>query len=208
MQWSREAGAGLSLGWRLTLLAVPALVGLYAFTVLTVPGQHLDDQIFGRAQGLGVGQLSSFLPFVARRALPLLMMLAVGLVAGSQLVRGRRRDVAIALVVPLISVPLSRWLRLNLPRPDHGYSYVDNTMPSTHATAVVAAAVAVGMLWPRERPAWLGWFLGAVTVVACLGNVVGHAHRPSDVLASVLLVIGVAGTVRGLSESLAHRRRE
>ncbi|UUZ44048.2 phosphatase PAP2 family protein [Janibacter limosus] len=112
-----------------------------------------------------------------------------------------------ALLVPLVSIPLARWLRVSLPRPDHGYSYVDNTMPSTHATVVVAAVVAVAMMWPSQRPAWLGWCLGGVVAMACPGNVVGHAHRPSDVLASVLLVIAVAGVVRGLSARLARRDR-
>ncbi|KRE37603.1 hypothetical protein ASG73_08050 [Janibacter sp. Soil728] len=172
-----------------------------------MPGQWLDDQVFGWAQRPPYGPLRDVLPIAARRVLPFVMLVALGLVAGWRLVRGERAVMAVALLVPLISIPLARWLRVTLPRPDHGYSYVDNTMPSTHAAVVVASAVAIAMMFPSERPAWLGWCLGGVAAVACLGNVVGHAHRPSDVLASVLLVIAVAGVVRGLSRRLARRDR-
>ena len=187
--------------------AVVVLVGLYGVAVLTVPGQWLDDQVFGWFQRPPYGPVRDVLPIAARVVLPFAMLIALVLVAGWRLAVGRWAVVAGALLVPLVSIPLARWLRVSLPRPDHGYSYVDNTMPSTHATVVVAAVVAVAMMWPSQRPAWLGWCLGGVVAVACLGNVVGHAHRPSDVLASVLLVIAVAGVVRGLSARLARRDR-
>lgn len=195
------------LDGRSALAAVVVLLGLYGVAVLTVPGQWLDDQIFGWVQRPPYGPLRDVLPTAARVVLPFAMLIALVLVAGWRLAVGRWAVVAGALLVPLVSIPLARWLRVSLPRPDHGYSYVDNTMPSTHATVVVAAVVAVAMMWPSQRPAWLGWCLGGVVAVACLGNVVGHAHRPSDVLASVLLVIAVAGVVRGLSARLARRDR-
>lgn len=195
------------LDGRSTAAVAVVLVGLYGIAVLTVPGQWLDDEIFGWAQRPPYGPLRDGLPVAARRVLPFVMLLALVLVAGWRLARGRWAVVAAALLVPLISIPLARWLRVTLPRPDHGYSYVDNTLPSTHAAVVVAAAVAIAMMFPSERPASLGWCLGGVAAVACLGNVVGHAHRPSDVLASVLLVIAVAGVVRGLSRRLARRDR-
>ena len=195
------------LDGRSTAAAAVVLVGLYGVAVLTVPGQWLDDQIFGWVQRPPYGPLRDVLPIAARVLLPFAMLIALVLVAVWRLAVGRRAVVAGALLVPLVSIPLARWLRVSLPRPDHGYSYVDNTMPSTHATVVVAAVVAVAMMWPSQRPAWLGWCLGGVAAVACLGNVVGHAHRPSDVLASVLLVIAVAGVVRGLSARLARRDR-
>lgn len=187
--------------------AAVVLVGLYGVAVLTVPGQWLDDQVFGWVQRPPYGPLRDVLPIAARVVLPFAMLFALALVAGWRLAMGRWAAVAGALLVPLVSIPLARWLRLSLPRPDHGYSYAENTMPSTHATLVVGAAVAIAMMWPSERPTWLGWCLGGAAAVACLGNVVGHAHRPSDVLASVLLVIAVAGVVRGLSARLARRDR-
>lgn len=193
------------LDGRCASAAVVALVCLYGVAVLTVPGQWLDDQIFGWVQRPPYGPLRDVLPIAARVVLPFAVLLVLVLVAVWRLAVGRWAVVAGALLVPLVSIPLARWLRVSLPRPDHGYSYVDNTMPSTHATVVVAAVVAVAMMWPSQRSAWLGWCLGGVAAVACLGNVVGHAHRPSDVLASVLLVIAVAGVVRGLSARLARR---
>lgn len=95
----------------------------------------------------------------------------------------------------------SRLLREWLPRPDHGYSYVENTLPSTHMTLVAAAAVAIVLLWPTSLPGWLVPVLVALLVVAALGNVVGHAHRPSDVLASLLLVATATSMVRVVTRS-------
>lgn len=98
-------------------------------------------------------------------------------------------------------------MRVSLPRPDHGYSYVDNTLPSTHAVIVVAAVAAILMLLPVARPRWVDPLLGVVVLMSCLGNVVGHAHRPSDVVASVLLVLAVASAVTALSGRWVGRSR-
>jgi hypothetical protein len=60
------------------------------------------------------------------------------------------------------------------------------------ACALVVAAV---VLWPPRRPWWLVNVACVVVLLAALGNVLGQAHRVSDVIASVLL----AGAVSGLS---------
>jgi hypothetical protein len=60
------------------------------------------------------------------------------------------------------------------------------------ACALVVTAV---ILWPRRRPWWLENAAVVVVLLACLGNVLGQAHRFSDVVASVLLV----GVVSGLA---------
>lgn len=179
-------------------VAVAAAVGLvvlYGATVLTVPGQWLDDQVFGLAQRVGVGPLGEWLPFVGRTALPRVAAVALVVVGAVALLRRWWARVAMAATVVLVSVPASLWLRESLPRPDHGYSYVENTLPSTHVTLVAAAAVAILLMWASRRPEWLPGALGILVGLTCVGNVVGHAHRPSDVVASVLLVVVVAAVV-------------
>lgn len=183
-----------------------ALCLVYALFVLTVPGQWLDDELFGLVQRLGVGPLGEWFPSVGRVLLPRAMAVAlvgIGLVA---LARRRWSRVAQGATIVLVSVLTSRYLRESLPRPDHGYSYVENTLPSTHVTVVAAAVVAIAVLIPL-RPVWLDRVLVGLVLLACLGNVVGHAHRPSDVVASVLLVGVVAGVVGAVTGARAPRGR-
>ena len=60
------------------------------------------------------------------------------------------------------------------------------------------------VLWPRPRPWWLVNTAGVVVLLAALGNVLGQAHRVSDVVASVLL----AGAVSGLSLAVMRPNRQ
>ena len=60
------------------------------------------------------------------------------------------------------------------------------SMPSGHATTAVAAALAIGAIWPRTRPVM--WVYAAAIVFS---RVVVLAHHPSDVIAGAL--VGAAG---------------
>jgi len=54
-------------------------------------------------------------------------------------------------------------------------------MPSGHSTTAVAAAVAIGAVWPRTR--WVMWIYALVIM---LSRVIVLAHHPSDVIAGAL----------------------
>ena len=69
-----------------------------------------------------------------------------------------------SVVGPFAYVPFS-W------RPDYA------SMPSGHATAAFAVAVALGALWPRARP-----LLWLYAIVIALSRVIIAAHYPSDVI--------------------------
>jgi membrane-associated phospholipid phosphatase len=62
------------------------------------------------------------------------------------------------------------------------------SLPSGHATTAFAAAVAVGMLWPRLRAV-----MWVYAIVIGISRVVLTAHHPSDVLASVF--VGIVGAL-------------
>lgn len=55
---------------RLAMGCVVGLVIVYATAVLTVPGQWLDDEVFGLAQGLPFAPLRPILPTLGRRVVP------------------------------------------------------------------------------------------------------------------------------------------
>jgi undecaprenyl-diphosphatase len=70
--------------------------------------------------------------------------------------------------------------RLFVWRPDYA------SMPSGHSTTAVAAAIAIGAVWPRSRPVM---WIYAVAIMA--SRVFVLAHHPSDVIAGALT--GAAG---------------
>jgi membrane-associated phospholipid phosphatase len=70
-------------------------------------------------------------------------------------------------------------------RPDYA------SLPSGHSTAAFAAAVAVGAVWPRARPAM---WIYAILIAA--SRVVIAAHYPSDVLAGAFVGVSSALLIR------------
>ncbi|MFC7877414.1 hypothetical protein [Isoptericola sp. NPDC057391] len=201
MSWPALAGRR-EHAWRAAVLAA-CFVALYAAAVVTPWGQSADAQLFGLLMGAGL--VDPAVADVVRGALvgcAALVAVAVGVVACC---RGRWSAAVATAAVTLCSAVLSLVLRdVVLLRPFHDadYAYAHNTFPSTHVTVTTALAVAVVVLWPYRgvhgrvvvREAAL-----AVVVVACLVNVLSFAHRPADVLGSVLLVgvvTSAAGAVR------------
>jgi undecaprenyl-diphosphatase len=62
------------------------------------------------------------------------------------------------------------------------------SMPSGHTTTAFAAAMAIGLLWPRSRP-----FMWTYALLIGLSRIVTTAHFPSDVLAGA--TVGVVGAL-------------
>lgn len=179
------------------VVCTAAFVLLYAVAVRTGPGQEFDNWAFGVAQRrLGVGPLQEWWPWLARVGLPFALGAVVAVLGLISMPRHPWRAASAALVVGM-STLLSRTLQDGLPRPAMGQDlwYVGNTFPSTHVAATVALLVAVWLLW-ATRPGWLVRVLSAAAVLVAVGNVVGHAHRPSDALGSVLLVAVVTRVVQ------------
>ncbi|MBV8422279.1 MAG: phosphatase PAP2 family protein, partial [Hyphomicrobiales bacterium] len=69
-----------------------------------------------------------------------------------------------------------------------GWSVEYASLPSGHAVDAFAAAMAIGLLWPRMRP-----LLWTYAVVIAVSRVVLTAHFPSDVMVGA--VVGVVGVL-------------
>jgi undecaprenyl-diphosphatase len=65
-----------------------------------------------------------------------------------------------------------------------GWSPAFASMPSGHATTAVAAAIAIGAIWPRTRIVM--WLYAAAIMVSRVAVV---AHHPSDVIAGALVAL-------------------
>jgi undecaprenyl-diphosphatase len=62
------------------------------------------------------------------------------------------------------------------------------SMPSGHATTALAAAIAIGAVWPRLR--WVMWLYALVIMAS---RILIFVHHPSDVLGGA--VVGVVGAL-------------
>lgn len=181
------------LGLALLGLACLAGFGLVLLVAIrTGVGQRIDARLFSLVLDTIPGDLRRALDGFARRLLILVLSPVTALLVLVAIVRGRRRAAFFAVMLPVLLVPVSLWLRdAAVHRPDLGVpGYTYNTFPSVHATAVFALLAGVVAVWPAVLRPSHGALIVATAVVAGVGNVAWYAHRPADVLGSLLLVAG------------------
>ena len=176
----------LLVRWAVALAV--GFVALYWWAVRTSAGQRQDILVFADAQALN--QALAPVAGALRPGLPTAIGLLVLVLGAISAYRRHWRPLAAAAVIVLVSVVLSETLKEDvLERPYLGdLGYTVNSFPSGHVTAATALVVATLLLWPPALPRGAPWVAGGVVLAACVASVVGHAHRPSDALASVLLV--------------------
>ncbi len=193
--------------WRLQ--AAAAAVGFsaafllcYVLMVRTAAGQAADVRLFRLVFGIVPAGVPAELVTAFARAASVVVLAGGAAVLGVAALGRRAWSALLAAVVTVgASVTLGVYLRdevLTRPRfTDEAFPI--NSLPSTHATAAAALTTAVVVLWPRHRPWWLVNAAGVVLLLVAAGNIVSQAHRPSDVLASFLLVGAVAGGALALA---------
>jgi len=190
METVRQRVEWVALGLAALALAILS----YALFVRTRLGQTVDAELMTAILGASPGPLGAALAALAR---PLLFYALAPLVALLGLLALARRRWAAALAAAVVSAvppPLIFHLREHvLTRPDlgvPGYDY--NTFPSTHAGTAFGLLVALLLVWPGplDRADLTRATFVAALVVA--GNVTSYAHRPADVLGSLLIVAAIA----------------
>lgn len=174
-----------------------AFVLVYLFAVRTRTGQVLDERAF---DGARLGQRS-----IAPVTLSLLgslpvIAVAVALVVGMVLLAIRRNWITLLVAISAalaanLATQVLKELVLN--RPDfgvHGYAY--NSFPSGHTTLAASAALVIFLaVSPAMRP--MAAAAGALfTIVSGVSTLANQWHRPSDVIAS-LLVVAFCGCIAG-----------
>lgn len=179
----------------LLAVLVVAFVALWAASHLTAAGQAAD-----------AGAFRTFAPWhdaaagaagALRRGLPVAGAAVVAVLGLVALVRRRWRDLVAAVLVAAGTVGVAVGVRELLERPDlGGFGYAHQTFPSGHVAVVGGLGVAAWLLWPwpSSRPV-AGWTGLVVTAVAALASVVTYAHRPSDVVGSLLVAAAAAVAV-------------
>ncbi|NYJ18358.1 phosphatase PAP2 family protein [Glaciibacter psychrotolerans] len=175
-----------------------AFVGLYAFFVRSYSGQIVDQLAF---DGADFGSRS--VTPVAETLLDQVPLVSavIGLVLTLVIALARRNWVTLLVAVCVAGAAVSTTQILKygvLSRPDLGVSgYASNSFPSGHTTVAAASALAVFLVSsPRFRP-MVGAWGSAFAVAAGLSTVANQWHRPSDVIAG-LLVVAFWGCVAGV----------
>ena len=178
------------------LLCSAAFVALYLFFVRDESGQAIDQLAFNGAEDGTTGmaltqQLLDLIPSV---------MVAVGAIASIIIAVVRRAwfPLLVAVAAAFAAVVTTQLLKnVFLTRPDLGVDgYVSNSFPSGHTTVAAASALMVFLVAsPHTR--WLAGTIGAAFAVAAgVSTLVSLWHRPSDVIAA-LLVVSFWGCVGG-----------
>lgn len=175
------------------LVAGVSFVGVYVLWrvfVDTLGGQEVENAAL---QGAAYGQTQLWR--VAERVLDVVSVgfIAVVLLAAMIIAGLRRRwSLAVQVAVLMIGANLTTRVLKNVvfSRPDFGVeaSY-GNTLPSGHTTAAASVSVALLLVVPpRVRP-WAAVLGAGYTTATGVSTLIGQWHRPSDVVAGVLVVL-------------------
>ena len=178
------------------LLCVVAFALLYLFFVRDVTGQAIDQLAFNGAEDGTTGTT------LTQRLLDLIpsVMVAVGAIVSLVIAMVRRAwfPLVVAVTAAMAAVVTTQLLKnVVLTRPDLGVDgYDPNSFPSGHTTVAAASALVVFLVAsPHTR--WLAGTIGAAFAVAAgVSTLVSLWHRPSDVIAA-LLVVAFWGCVAG-----------
>ena len=178
------------------LLCVVAFVVLYLFFVRDVAGQAIDQLAFNGAEDGSTGTT------VTRRLLDLIpsVMVAVGAIVSLVIAMVRRAwfPLVVGVSAAMAAVVTTQLLKnVILTRPELGVDgYIPNSFPSGHTTVAAASALVV-FLVASAHTRWLAGTVGATFAVAAgVSTLVSLWHRPSDVIAA-LLVVAFWGCVAG-----------
>lgn len=168
---------------------------IFFFAVWTPLGQILDSGLMG----VGFAPLPrpmELLQLLRRGSLFILAALVL-VAALMALARGRRGLVVRCVVLVAGSVVVASGLRRVLTRPEFGDpTYPFNTWPSGHVAASTSMVVASMVLMSPRLQTRVTRRVAAVTAAVVAGSSIATlAHRPSDVVASILWVAALTAVL-------------
>ncbi len=177
-------GRTLASAFGLFVVSFGALVLMVSYLLDNPRGQRLDQQameaVYARRDTLD--QLLSALGYLSIGTMGLTMIVLLAMAALRQ-----RFAAAVAAVIVVLGANVTTQLlkRVILDRPDHGYGWHVNSLPSGHTTAAISLVIAALLVAPAALRG-LGCLLGSAAVVLTgVSTVVAGWHRPSDVVAAL-----------------------
>lgn len=200
-QWAAPAppeqptGASRALALVVAVLAVVGIVATWSLLVVHPQGSALDDSaVDGATYGYGT---------LWQVAEPVLSIVSVGFIVAAiaatmlvALIR-RRWSLAVQAAVLVAGANITTQLlkHVVLQRPDDTL----NTLPSGHTTVAASVSVALLLVVPRSARPALALVGAAYTGATGVATMVGQWHRPSDVIAAILVVLAWTGVVCALT---------
>ncbi|GAB3880232.1 phosphatase PAP2 family protein [Terrabacter terrigena] len=176
------------LGWALLALASAGGLVVTALVVgRTGVGVTADEAVRNWLLNTLPGPLRLGLDRIARPLVIVALAPTVCVLALLALVRRSWRRAVAGLAVPAAATLTTLELRGR-----DAFGIGGDAFPSNHAAAGLGLLVGLAVVWPRPvtRRGLVALVVGALVVG--LGNVTWYAHQPRDVLASALVVVGVA----------------
>lgn len=180
----------VALAWLTAVAAAVALWGTYAAFVRSRSGQLVDHAAF-----LGAERGQSRLWDSAQALLDLVSVPSiVAVIAASMLIAALRRRwlqaAQVAILVAGASVTTEVLKNYVFDRPYLGVgARYDNALPSGHTTVAASFAAALLFVVPRRARPWVAVLGAGYTVLTGVATMVKQWHRPSDVVAAVLVVL-------------------
>lgn len=172
-----------------------AAASVFFLAVWTPLGQRLDSDLMG----VGFAPLPRPMELLQWLRKGSLFVLAALVITAAVVALARRRWGLVARCAVLVagSVAVVSWLRRVLTRPELGDpTYPFNTWPSGHVAASTSLVVAAFVLSPPRLQTRFARRVAAVTVaVVAAASIATLAHRPSDVVASILWVAALSAVL-------------
>lgn len=180
--------------WAAFVLAAFATVllwGTIRFFLASARGQRLDEAAF-RGAVYGQGKLWELAEPVLSVVSVTFVVLGLGATMVIALIRlrwGLALQVAVLVAGANVTTQLLKYQVLD--RPDLGIAtrHAQNTLPSGHTTVAASVSIALLMVVPRSLRPIVALAGGAYTAATGVSTMVGKWHRPSDVIAALLVVL-------------------
>lgn len=191
----------------LTAVQVLAFVVVWRFAVRTEHGQLLDTVAL-TGSSIGQDQIAGLVGTVLN-AMSVVSLLAATVVIGFiALVRGRIALAVIATLLVAGANVTTQLLKYLIHRPDLGVdperAAAGNSLPSGHTTTAASVAIALVLVLPRQVRAWGALLAAGYAAVAGVATLSAGWHRPSDAIAS-MLIVGAWAAIAGILLLISQR---
>lgn len=183
------------LGLATAAAGIVATVLVYRIFVGTRTGQQLDNTAFRGAE-IGSGTLWEIVePVLDIVSIPFVVAV-LGAAALIAVIR-RRWLLAVQVVVLVgganLTTQVLKYLVWDRPQLTELVGSVYNSLPSGHTTVAASAAAALLLVVPRSVRPTVAVLAAGYTALTGISTMIGGWHRPSDVVASVTVVLAWAG---------------
>jgi membrane-associated phospholipid phosphatase len=200
---------GLSLWF--VLLAAVEIAGFVAVARFFVRSEHgqLLDTVALAGNWIGQARIQGAVDSVLNTVSVVSLVAATAAIGFIALIR-RRVALAFGTILLIVGANLTtQVLKRLIERPELGVDMeraaAGNSLPSGHTTIAASVAIALLLVLPARLRGAGGMLGAAATAVVGVATLSAGWHRPSDVVAA-LLVVGVWANIAGLFIVVAQRR--